>query len=301
MNDSANVVAATRKELFSVECTTCKARLKVRSAEAIGQILACPKCHSMVMVAPPADWHPEGTPPVANPQVATAEVAAAGIAPWKLWSAVGVATVVFGSGIVALWSVLPDRQPTPVAVAPAVVEPPPIVEAETPAEPPSVVEAPAPVEPPAEEPVAAPVAETPPVAEPELVEAPPVVEPAPAAPAVAEPPAVEPESDPEPVPPAPVETSTADDLIHRLQTTVVGLDEPAISLKDLADLLGGLAACPIRFDAESMRAAGITEETKATVKIEGGTVEAALSAALEPLGLAFEPRGKVIVIFAEEK
>lgn len=298
MNDSANVVAATRKELFSVECTTCKARLKVRSAEAIGQILACPKCHSMVMVAPPADWQPEGTPPVAPPETTTAAAAAAaGIAPWKLWGAVGVATVVFGSGIVALWSVLPDRQPTPVAVVAPVAEPKPSVEPETP----TVVEAPAPVEPQAEEPAPTPAVETPAVVEPEAVPAPPVVEPAPAAPVAVEPPAVEPEPSPEPVPPAPVEASTADDLIHRLQTTVAGLDEPAIALKDLADLLGGLAACPIRLDAASLRAAGITDETKATVKVEGGTVEAALLAALEPLGLAFEPRGKAIVIFAEEK
>lgn len=41
--------------LFSITCTTCKSRLKVRDQTAIGQILACPKCGGMVMVkAPPA-------------------------------------------------------------------------------------------------------------------------------------------------------------------------------------------------------------------------------------------------------
>ncbi len=40
-------------ELFALHCTTCKARLKVTDASLVGQILSCPKCHSMVMVEPP--------------------------------------------------------------------------------------------------------------------------------------------------------------------------------------------------------------------------------------------------------
>jgi hypothetical protein len=43
-------------ELFSVTCTTCKSRLKVRDASAIGNILACPKCGGMVMIKAPANW-----------------------------------------------------------------------------------------------------------------------------------------------------------------------------------------------------------------------------------------------------
>ncbi len=38
---------------FSIECTTCKARLRVRDPSAIGQILTCPKCSSMVLVEAP--------------------------------------------------------------------------------------------------------------------------------------------------------------------------------------------------------------------------------------------------------
>ena len=45
-------------EPFAIQCATCKARLKVRDYAAIGQILACPKCGSMVQVQPPADWVP---------------------------------------------------------------------------------------------------------------------------------------------------------------------------------------------------------------------------------------------------
>lgn len=42
--------------LFSITCTTCQAKLRVRNVEAIGQILACPRCHSMVQVVPPPGW-----------------------------------------------------------------------------------------------------------------------------------------------------------------------------------------------------------------------------------------------------
>jgi hypothetical protein len=39
---------------FKITCVTCQARLAVRSASLIGQILACPKCGSMVQVTAPA-------------------------------------------------------------------------------------------------------------------------------------------------------------------------------------------------------------------------------------------------------
>ncbi len=48
--------------LFYVTCTTCKAKLAVRDASAVGEIYACPKCESMVQIIPPADWVPSTTP-----------------------------------------------------------------------------------------------------------------------------------------------------------------------------------------------------------------------------------------------
>jgi hypothetical protein len=45
-------------DLFSILCTTCKTKLRVRDAAVIGQILACPKCSSMVLVEAPAGWAP---------------------------------------------------------------------------------------------------------------------------------------------------------------------------------------------------------------------------------------------------
>ncbi|QEG32874.1 hypothetical protein [Bythopirellula goksoeyrii] len=40
-------------ELFKVTCVTCQSKLSVRNAALIGQIVACPKCESMVLVAAP--------------------------------------------------------------------------------------------------------------------------------------------------------------------------------------------------------------------------------------------------------
>jgi hypothetical protein len=43
-------------ELFTIQCTTCKARLIVKDESVIGDILSCPKCNSMVQVVPPIGW-----------------------------------------------------------------------------------------------------------------------------------------------------------------------------------------------------------------------------------------------------
>ena len=54
--------------LFTITCTTCQAKLAVRDAAAVGQIVACPKCESMVLVAAPRGWTPPPTPtPVEEP------------------------------------------------------------------------------------------------------------------------------------------------------------------------------------------------------------------------------------------
>jgi hypothetical protein len=44
------------KVLFFISCTTCQARLAVRDESAIGAILTCPKCQSMVLVDAPKGW-----------------------------------------------------------------------------------------------------------------------------------------------------------------------------------------------------------------------------------------------------
>ena len=43
---------------FSLICKSCAARLKVTKASAVGQLLACPKCGTMIHVTPPVGWTP---------------------------------------------------------------------------------------------------------------------------------------------------------------------------------------------------------------------------------------------------
>src|SRR5689334_2222542 len=57
-------------EPFRITCETCRSRLKIRTADVIGEIHACPKCGSMVQIIPPAGWNlgeasPATTEPVA--------------------------------------------------------------------------------------------------------------------------------------------------------------------------------------------------------------------------------------------
>ena len=47
-----------RVVLFTIACETCASRLNVKQEAAIGQVLACPKCGSMVLVQPPEGWQP---------------------------------------------------------------------------------------------------------------------------------------------------------------------------------------------------------------------------------------------------
>ncbi len=55
-------------ELFSVPCITCRAKIKVRHASAVGQILACPRCGGMVQIVAPDGWKaPAEAPPRREP------------------------------------------------------------------------------------------------------------------------------------------------------------------------------------------------------------------------------------------
>lgn len=63
--------------LFKISCVTCSARLSVRNEAVIGQILACPKCGSMVQVTPPAPS--ESTTQMANDAEAAAKIAASDV------------------------------------------------------------------------------------------------------------------------------------------------------------------------------------------------------------------------------
>ncbi len=40
-------------ESFTVQCTSCQSRIRVRNPNMIGQIANCPKCGSMILIAAP--------------------------------------------------------------------------------------------------------------------------------------------------------------------------------------------------------------------------------------------------------
>jgi hypothetical protein len=134
-----------RTRIFSITCTTCRARLAIRSESAIGAILECPQCQSMVQVEPPSDWKPAAPSVVAPPVPAQTEIVPSAVPPpldrvatgpltlelepsgialfyrlWGLWSAgalVGVAVI-----FVLLWLVFPRSTSEPEALESVAVE-----------------------------------------------------------------------------------------------------------------------------------------------------------------------------------
>jgi|GEM_PF-3587317 len=152
-------------ELFSIQCTTCGTRLKVRSLAAIGQILSCPKCQSFVEVKAPVGWTPPAPEPAAPPATSAdpaASVPAAAGTPgeqpagfqrpfgfehaerpvWHYWAGGAVAVLVLIALATTLW---PTGEPAVAQVDP--VDPPAV---EQPAE--TKVEAPPVADPPVVEP-----------------------------------------------------------------------------------------------------------------------------------------------------
>ncbi|NOZ39581.1 MAG: hypothetical protein GXP24_05065 [Planctomycetes bacterium] len=81
-------------EPFKIICVTCQAKLSVRNESLIGQIVACPRCDSMVEVTPPLVASIPATPsPVPTSEEAAADVGAAdiGVADTGVAEEIGVA------------------------------------------------------------------------------------------------------------------------------------------------------------------------------------------------------------------
>ena len=127
------------KPIFSITCATCQARLAVRSEAAVGAILECPKCHSMVQVTPPPGWTPAPPQPVAvasetpptpagpppldhvaavtqgvdlEPAQASTALRAV-LQKWMIWGGVPLVTLV--AIISVLWALLAPPEPEPAA------------------------------------------------------------------------------------------------------------------------------------------------------------------------------------------
>ena len=129
---------------FTIQCTTCRRSLRVTNPEAIGQILSCPKCGSMVLVEAPAGWTPaaavavppalkradlKGTgqpvPSVSAPAAAvSAPVAAAnGVAVAAIVQAVAAAEVIRPAPQVAVAKALESKPVPKPAAKPAKLKP----------------------------------------------------------------------------------------------------------------------------------------------------------------------------------
>lgn len=152
---------------FPVICETCHARLKVRSEDVIGHILACPKCGSMVEIAPPADWLPPSAEPPSTsgetldspPSTARHDLSH----PLVLWASGGAALVLVAT-LVGVLLTRGNAEPSEAARAPTAPgkSTPATVENSVEDEP--AAEALSASEEPSAEPIDATIAETPPSA-----------------------------------------------------------------------------------------------------------------------------------------
>lgn len=63
---------------FSIVCKSCAARLKVTKASAVGQVLACPKCGTMIRVAAPEGWIAPKPAEVSDSQISNSDLFGSG-------------------------------------------------------------------------------------------------------------------------------------------------------------------------------------------------------------------------------
>ena len=297
-------------EPFRIICTTCQARLKVYKPEAIGKVLACPKCESMVLVTPPPGSMGSDTEEaiettadtaLANPWTSPVERIWQKTLPWAMAGAVGLVLV---AGLIGVWLIRTgdhSQQPAPVAELVASA-PPKEISAE------SVADA-EPV-PPTEttEPSVAPSVE---IAAVEVVE---VVKTEEAPTPANEPPAERTVSAELPaeilVVAKPISTGvtvvrynrstanalTSADVTTQLKRKLRQIDFEAISLTDFVDFVIELVQVPITLDLDALEAVGVGVTATTSVKIQDATVAELLTAALARHGLIYVVEDGHIVI-----
>lgn len=105
--------------MFSITCTTCQARLKVRDESTVGLILPCPKCGSLVQIVRPAEKA------AARPTVAAAVVAPPIVKPPVPPQAPPVAKLVSEAVSPPVSEPLAPQPPTTVQISPGEIASPP--------------------------------------------------------------------------------------------------------------------------------------------------------------------------------
>ncbi|MCH8839902.1 MAG: hypothetical protein IH831_04360, partial [Planctomycetes bacterium] len=123
-------------ELFKITCVTCRAGLSVRNESIIGQIVACPRCGSMVEIVSPGEpgdppAEPEGPPAEAGSPVLLVESDAAAVANYT-FIAWGVAILAVGTTLVGTVLFWPSEPTVSDAAPPRATEQPEATEIEQP-------------------------------------------------------------------------------------------------------------------------------------------------------------------------
>ena len=324
------------KALFSITCTTCHARLVVRAEEAIGTILECPKCESMVHIVPPEGWNPSPPPgqaalpadaavppPLdcisAAPLTLELDPAANSLLGnlWLLWGAAFIIVALLGWG---MWSFLTPRS-TPESVARAESESPAAatvgVNAEQPPSPPgpqsegvlspgktdnrAISTAPTTQ-------VDNPVASSPPAAP----AATPASPPASTSLSASEPPVkTKPAAEQPPLFPPPDKPAAAKspaevkklppasiDVAARLADPLAEINLNDATLIGVMDLLSSLSTVPITLDADALLQLGVAPRDRITLRIGPTSVGEALRAAAAKRGLSLIVDGGEAIVTA---
>ncbi len=323
-------------EFFKITCVTCRAGLSVRNEALIGQIIACPKCGSMVEVVPPSV--PEA--PVAAATSPVVEAAAGSSYALLAWSVTGLVVGAALFGAILLWPTAPAVSD---AASPQIVE----HTAATAAAPTALAttEEPAAISSAQKASVESETAEPPqlPPQKPFVTEEAAVVE---APVAVAKPQAeaapddaarVARRFDPLDLDPEGLELSTLDDASKKQDTRVPedpppspepvastqpvvrrGADAernlaardskalfarrlPALSVKNMAlvdflSLVSQLGGVPVSVGSEHLLMAGISPRQQVSLDAQNITLDAALARVLDPLRLEHEFQGPQVVV-----
>lgn len=320
------------KRIFSITCTTCQARLVVRSESAIGAILECPRCQSMVQVLPPQGWKPTPPPQTLLPTAGQTGIPALSAGPppldrvaavpltleleppetwslgmllgqkWFLWSGASLATLAV---VWLLFFLFSGAEPEPAAVETenheTVNQRPAMAAAETAAKKPPGPQSGGIQGREKERPVTA-VAENVPL-KPTPVQPLPPPSTQPPRSADAKP------AEPDPFPLAADEAAENSqqaeikkvppaqvDVAARLADPVAQLELTDMPLAKAVDLLAAIGALPITMDADALMQLGITPHDPVSLRLGSTTLGKALQAAVAEKGLAAAvENGQVVV------
>jgi hypothetical protein len=311
------------KALFSITCTTCRARLVVRAEAAVGAILECPKCSSMVHVMPPSGWTPpswEAAAPAAAgtsgppPLDCVAESLSLELEPletppgwlashwWLALAAAGMASLAIAW---ALWlaAFAPAETSTP-SLAEATQDPGTAVPGVEPQAPPGPQSRGVKPSPPTQPPPTQPPPTQPPPTQPpptqtqaEKPEAKPS-EPDPFGPGsedAGEPRAEVPAEEIKKLPPVQV------DVAARLADGIPEIELTDVPLAKAVELLASMSTVPITLDPDAMMQFGVTARDPVSIHLTAATVEKTLRALAAKRGLAVAGgNGQVLVTTPEE-